>query len=474
MNLNKGIAGYLDKNYPEAVSSLERAIAENPQSAVAHHALGLSLYKMERDLESIKYLERAKSLDPNIMDINLDLGAVYLKTGDLAMAEAEFTEAVTRNPKSGLAQYNLGYTQYQLGKYQASAASLDKAAGLDSEVLLPSKFYKGASHYQIAEYQTAKTDFETVRTLQPETSFAKASIDYLAAIERLTKKYYGLVSVGAQFDDNVSLEPNDVEITDQSDVRGVFIANLGFKPYLKPDAVIGLDYKTYFSFHNDLDEFNIQDHRFGVYGEKRVTLAEKLVSFRLDYAYDVVLIDGSPASDLFSQYHLVSPKITVKWSNITSTDLSYQLRFDDFEDFPERDAVNNAVVLAQTFLLRDGKLLIRPGVKFEINSADDIAGRRNFDYYAPGVFVEGFLLLPYDLVVFSDASYSREDYHNDPFERVDNELRFRVVVSKKVYKNLSVDFGYQHISNLSDSDVPAGEPFDYSRNVVSATLSVRF
>ncbi len=473
LNLNKGLAAYLEKDYTAAVKFLEVALSENPDSPTANHILGVSLVRLNNYEESIKYLEKAKSLDSNIKGIHLDLGTAYLDAGKLKPALNEFEEAVRREP-SGIALYNLGYTQYKLGNYEEAIDSLDKAAKLDSDIAAQAHYYSGLSRYRLPEYEAAKLDFQSVRDLKPGTDLAGSAQEYLDAISRVTKKYYGAVSAGVQYDDNVVLEPDEVEIADQGDVRGVFYLNLGYKPYLKPDAVIGGDYRAFFSFHNDLENFNVQDHRFKLFGEKRTVVGEKPVSFNLEYFYDLVLVDGSPADNLFSQTHSLRPRAFVRWSNITSTEFSYQVRYDNFDDFPERDAVNNNFTLAQIFRLREGRLQLKPGFNFSINSADDVQGRRNFDYTAPEVFVEGLAFLPYGLTVFTDAHYFREDYYNDPFDRVDNQVGVRVVVSKKLYSIFSLDLGYQHISNISDSDVPGPEPFDYSRNIFSATFSARF
>ncbi len=475
LKLNKGLAAYLRKDYQGAIKHLEEALVENPQSAVANHIIGLSLLRLTKYKESITYLEKAKSLDPTIKGINLDLGTAYLRIGNFKRALGEFEEAVRRDPQSGLAYYNMGYTQFRLGNYKKAIAALDKASELDPDLALQSHFYAGLSRYRLANYQEAKVDFESVQELGPATYIAAIAKEYLDTIARLTKRYYGTVSTGMQYDSNVVLEPDEVEITDEDDVRAVFFLNLGYKPYLTPDIVIGGDYTGYFSFNKDIEEFNIQNHLINLYGEREVFFRGTPLTFSLDYFYDIVLIDGSPADDLFSQSHSVIPKVSVQVASYTSTEFSYEFRYDNFKDFPERDAVNNNWTIAQVFSLYDGRLGLKPGFNITINSANDVEDRRNFDYVAPAVFLEVIAFLPFELTTFIDTLYIiREDYYNDPFDRVDNQIGVRVVVSKKLYEVLSLDVGYQYISNPSDSDFPGPEPFEYSRDIFSVTLNARF
>ncbi|HWP92041.1 MAG TPA: tetratricopeptide repeat protein [Thermodesulfobacteriota bacterium] len=475
LKLNQGVAAYLKKDYQAAVNFLKLALEENPDSATANHILGLSLSRLEKYDEAITYLEKTKELDPNIRGIYLDLGTAYLKGDDLKMAESEFKEAVRQEPENGLAYYNLGYTQFQLGNFEEAITALDKAANLDPELATQARFYAGLSRYKLTDYQASISDFQSARELGLGTDFAIASEEYLDLISRLNKKYYGTVSSGVQYDTNVVLDPDGVEIiSDQSAARAIFYLNLGYKPYLKPDAVIGGDYTGYFSFNHDLEDFNVQSHLFRIYGEKTVSVRKRPTAFYLEYFYNIIFVGGSPADNLFSQSNSVRPKVTVQWSSLTQTELSYQFRYDNFDNFPERDAANNNLTLAQLFRLCDGKLFLRPGINVAINSAKDITGRRNFDYFSPEVFLETVSFLPHGITVLTNTYYFNADYYNDPFDRVDNQIGVRAVVSKKLYKVLSLDLSYQYIKNFSSSDFPGPEPFKYSTNIFSAVLSARF
>ena len=475
LNLNKGLALYLKKDYQGAVKFLEQALVENPNSAVANQILGLSLLKLKKYPESITYLEKAKSLDPKIKRIYLDLGTAYLKIEDYNKAQVELMEAIRQEPDSGLAYYYLGYAQYKLGNHKDAAASFDKAYKLDPDLTLQSRFYAGLSHYKMSNYERAKEEFAFVGEFGAGTDTAVAALQYLDIITSLTKRYYGGVSTGFQYDTNVAVEAEDVDIvSDKSAPRAVFFFNIGFNPYLKPDAVLGGNYSFYVNFNKDLEDFNIQDHRINLYGVKKTTLGGTPVSFFLDYFYDIVLIDGTPASHLFSQSHSVSPQAAFQWTPYTSTVISYEFIYNNFKDFPERDAANNNFTIAEVFSICNGRLLLKPGFNFEVNSAKDVANTFNFDYVAPEGFLEALASLPFGITTFFEFHYYRQDYYNDDFNRVDDQIGVGVVVSKRLYKLLYLDLGYDHISNLSDTDFPGPNPFEYDRDIFSVTLTAKF
>lgn len=475
VNLNKGIAAYLRKDYTGAAKLLEEALKENPQSATANHVLGLSLLRLDKYDESVPYLEKAKELDPKLKGIHLDLGTAYLKLDEYSLALPEFEEAVRQEPESGLANYDLGYTQYKLGNYEEAITYLDKGSKLDPDLAVPAHFYAGISRYRLRNYEEAKNDFQLVGQFGAGTDTAGAALEYLDIIANLTKRYYGAASTGIQYDTNVALQPNGIPIvSDQSAWREVFFANLGFNPYLTKDTVLGGSYSGYLSFNNGLEEFNVQDHLINLYGRRKTSVGKTPVTLFLDYFYDITFLGGSPADNLFSQSQSVTPKAIFEWNTNTSTEFSYNLTYYDFKNFPERDAFNNNWTVAQLFSVYDGRILFRPGFNFALNSAKDIEGRRNFDYTAPQFFLEAIYYMPFDITTFITTNYFRQDYYNDPFDRVDNQIGVLVVVSKQVYKIFSIDFGYQHISNFSDSTFPGPEPFQYNQDVFSVTFNARF
>ena len=131
LSLNKGIALYLEKNYSESIVYLEKALSENPESPVANQLMGLSNFNLGNYQQSADYLERAKELDPGIKDIQLDLGNSYIELKRYDEAERELNEYLTTNPGSGIGNYYLGYVQLLNSNYELSIESFDKAIELN-------------------------------------------------------------------------------------------------------------------------------------------------------------------------------------------------------------------------------------------------------------------------------------------------------------------------------------------------------
>ncbi|MGI9535259.1 MAG: tetratricopeptide repeat protein, partial [Thermodesulfobacteriota bacterium] len=377
LNLNKGIASFYKSEYSESIELLNLALAENPDNATANHIIGLSYYYLGNYEESIKYLEKAKKFDPELLNIDFDLATVYIKTDKYKKAIDVLNQFLSKNPDDGVGYYYLGFAQYSNGEYDDAIKSFDKAKSLNPDFSLQSNFYQGVCYYQLFDYENSRQKFLAVVNAKPGNKLEISAKEYLNILRTLGKKYYVNISAGYQYDTNVGLEPENIDIfTNEKDSSAFIYANLGYKPYFKNGDVIGVDYKTFFNFHDELKDFNIQNHTFSVYGEKSLKNYSKPINLFLDYSYQIVFIDGSPADNLFSQSHVVIPAVTVRWSDKVTSRFFYKFRYNDFEDLPERDAYNNSVTWAQFYNYYNGRLIVSPGLKMELNDANDIPGER--------------------------------------------------------------------------------------------------
>ena len=81
------------KVYDKAVATLKQILEIDPQSAIAHHDMGVVLGKTGELKESEQYLLRSIALDPNYAKAHLNLASMYLQQTppalDLARASYE-------------------------------------------------------------------------------------------------------------------------------------------------------------------------------------------------------------------------------------------------------------------------------------------------------------------------------------------------------------------------------------------------
>jgi tetratricopeptide (TPR) repeat protein len=86
-----GVAYYRKGDYLNALTSLRRAIEENPDDTEAIQLTGLSLYLSEKPAEAIPYLEKVQTWYPSAnVDAAYILGVAYIQTRNYAKARAAF------------------------------------------------------------------------------------------------------------------------------------------------------------------------------------------------------------------------------------------------------------------------------------------------------------------------------------------------------------------------------------------------
>jgi tetratricopeptide (TPR) repeat protein len=99
-----GVTYYRKGDYPNAITSLQRALAENPNDTEATQLTGLSLYLSEKPAEAIPYLEKVQSWYPSAsVDASYILGVAYIQTKNYAKARAAFAKMFQVPPDSAAA-----------------------------------------------------------------------------------------------------------------------------------------------------------------------------------------------------------------------------------------------------------------------------------------------------------------------------------------------------------------------------------
>jgi tetratricopeptide (TPR) repeat protein len=137
-----GVIYYRKGDYLNAVTSLQRAISENPNDTEATQLTGLSLYLSQKPAEAIPYLEKVQSWYPSAnVDAAYILGVAYIQTKNYAKARAAFARMFQVPPDSAAAylftarlllRYDFGPIAEEYGK---KAVELDPKLPLAHQLL---------------------------------------------------------------------------------------------------------------------------------------------------------------------------------------------------------------------------------------------------------------------------------------------------------------------------------------------------
>lgn len=194
-----GVALYQLERYPEAETSLRRALRESPGNHRARFFLGLCLHEQGESEAAIRELRRVRDENPEMgQEAGLVLGRIYAEIGrgDLAAQELRL----------------------------AADSPDDRVARLSRDYLQQVRVQMGAKpkRWNFSGYSAIEYDTNVV--LNPE-------------------------------DPGV-----DFPVTDSEDWRAEFYGTVQYHPIASARNTFGFTYGFYQSFHEDLTEFDFQGH----------------------------------------------------------------------------------------------------------------------------------------------------------------------------------------------------------------------
>jgi tetratricopeptide (TPR) repeat protein len=108
------------KDWPEAQSEFEQAIAADPNLAAAHEHLGVTLFAQQQVSEALRELTAATQLSPNAASAHLELGRVLIAAGKDDEAVPILKRTVELAPDSLDAKYQLALALQGSGQEQQS------------------------------------------------------------------------------------------------------------------------------------------------------------------------------------------------------------------------------------------------------------------------------------------------------------------------------------------------------------------
>jgi len=122
-----------DWNWPAAEAGFRRAIQLNPSYATAHQRYSLYLIAMGRTDESLAEMNRARSLDPLSLSMNLSLGWRLYMARRYDEAIPQLLDTLEMDPTYLLAHIILGQAYEQKGLYAKAIVEFQKAASLSPD-----------------------------------------------------------------------------------------------------------------------------------------------------------------------------------------------------------------------------------------------------------------------------------------------------------------------------------------------------
>jgi tetratricopeptide (TPR) repeat protein len=116
---------------PAVEAEYRAALQLDPNSCLAHDALGTLFYSQDKTNEAVAEYNIAIHMDPNFALAHNDLGSALLYQNKMDEAVAEYQTAIRLYPDSPVYHYNLGYILNLQGKKGEADIELKKGHDLD-------------------------------------------------------------------------------------------------------------------------------------------------------------------------------------------------------------------------------------------------------------------------------------------------------------------------------------------------------
>lgn len=140
---NKGNQSFKDSKYDQAIKMYDKAIAADPDFALAHFYRGMAYYSLykpgvddernkKRADEAIKSLSTTLEKEPNNQDAILTLADLYDKLGQESEALRLYRKRIEDNPKDATARYKLADYFAKHGKIDEAVKTYQERIDMES------------------------------------------------------------------------------------------------------------------------------------------------------------------------------------------------------------------------------------------------------------------------------------------------------------------------------------------------------
>jgi tetratricopeptide (TPR) repeat protein len=180
-----GVTYYRKSDYRNAVTSLQRAIAENPSDTEATQLTGLSLYLSGKPAEAIPYLEKVQSWYPSAnVDASYILGICYIQTKDYPHARGAFAKMFGVSADAAASYLFTARMLLRQDFGPIAEEYAQKAVALDPKLPL-AHFLLGELHLYHSKIPEAVDEFQ--KELQLNPGYAPAYYKLADAYSRIQK-----------------------------------------------------------------------------------------------------------------------------------------------------------------------------------------------------------------------------------------------------------------------------------------------
>lgn len=488
IQFQQGLLQYSQKQLKEAEANFQALVKQDPADAEAYYYLGLSQLDQGRPGESIPSFDQSLRLDPTSDEVRAARATALIRTAQYDKAEEDL-RVLEADPRwDSLSAYLRGQLLYAKGDLEGAAPYFRKAKARGETEAAPAEFYEGLTYLRMKQLVKARSTFREASIGGRDPTVAAASRqldDVLARQQRASKIWEVQISLGYEYDSNVILLGSDIAtpagISDESDSRFLLQPRASYSFIRGTKLEVGVETNGYFTWHNDLQDFNVASYQAGPFFNYRLG---KNVYASARYGYNYIDF----GHEKFLTRHIATPQLTLIEPKFGYTSAYYQYQGRDFYHQPnfapfDRDGETHTAGIVQGITLPPifstaGESNLELSYRYEIQDTDGSDFEGDFHRVAATVYTPlPVLKLRGDVGV--SVSFDQYDNPNSLDATGDTREDFEWSVSAGVTRQLTeaaalrVDYRFtDHDSNVT---TPAGQlPYEYDRHLFGVRLIITF
>jgi tetratricopeptide (TPR) repeat protein len=167
----KADALFKAKRFDEATVLFQQICKQDPRDADAWFKLGITNAHLGNLEESVKCIQSAIALRPDVWEAHFNLGNTLLQLGEIDKAEASYRKTIRLNPGLPQAHINLGNTLKARGKLIEALACNSRALEIKPDYSL-AYFNMGDILYQMGRLEEAETSYRQALAIKPDDALA--------------------------------------------------------------------------------------------------------------------------------------------------------------------------------------------------------------------------------------------------------------------------------------------------------------
>lgn len=495
IGFQEGLLQYSRGQLRQAEQKFQDVIKADPADADGYYYLGLSQLDQNRAKDAVENFDQSIRLDPTSDEVRLARASALIRLRRLDDAERDI-KVLEKDPRwTGAVHYLRGHLYYNEGKLDKAADEFKASQQSGQPEATNARLYGGLTYLRMKNLAQARRSFRDAATSADGgdlavTSAAEQVDATLGRAVAAQRRLDARVSVGYEYDSNVIQNGTDsplpVGITGQSDSSLVIQPRLGYALVRKGPIEFGVEGSGYFSFHKELNDFDIESYQAGPYLDWK-TSKETRVGLR--YGYNYLRLGSDP----YLTRNIITPSFLWFRANVAYTQVYYQYQTYSYQqsvalDAFDRDGDSHRVGILQGIylpaLFKDAdRTTLELSYRYEHQWTQGNDFQGNFHtvgltYYIP--------LPVWNLKADFGASLNYDGYsnpnsiENNPTvveaadsKRHDWEWRLGAGVTKKFNDWLSfrIDYTYtKNDSNIETAGTSGFHPYEFDRQVVGARL----